>query len=50
MSVPCPRVPVERRVGRLLLAAGPLASVIDPAELDSAGVVLAEELMVHHSS
>ncbi|HVK29691.1 MAG TPA: WYL domain-containing protein [Nocardioides sp.] len=42
--------PVERRVGRLLLAAGPLATVIDPAELDSAGVVLAEELMVHHSS
>lgn len=42
--------PVERRVGRLLLAAGPLAAVIDPAELDSAGVVLAEELMVHHSS
>lgn len=42
--------PVERRVGRLLLAAGPLATVLDPAELDSAGVVLAEELMVHHSS
>ncbi len=42
--------PVERRVGRLLLAAGPLAAVIDPPELDSAGVVLAEELMVHHSS
>lgn len=42
--------PVDRRVGRLLLAAGPLATVLDPAELDSAGVVLAEELMVHHSS
>lgn len=42
--------PVERRVGRLLLAAGPLATVIDPPELDSAGVVLAEELMIHHSS
>ena len=42
--------PVERRVGRLLLAAGPLATVVDPPELDSAGVVLAEELMVHHSS
>lgn len=42
--------PVERRVGRLLLAAGPLATVVDPPELDSAGVVLAEELMLHHSS
>ncbi|TWG97412.1 proteasome accessory factor C [Nocardioides sp. J9] len=42
--------PVERRVGRLLLAAGPLATVLAPADLDSAGVVLAEELMVHHST
>ncbi|HWJ12060.1 MAG TPA: WYL domain-containing protein [Nocardioides sp.] len=42
--------PVERRVGRLLLAAGPLATVLDPPELESAGVVLAEELMVHHTS
>lgn len=42
--------PVEGRVGRLLLAAGPLATVLDPPELDSAGVVLAEELMVHHAT
>lgn len=42
--------PVDGRVGRLLLAAGPLATVIDPPHLDSAGVVAAEELMIHHSS
>ena len=41
--------PLERRVGMLLLAAGPDAFVIDPRELDHAGVVLAEELLVHHS-
>ncbi|KRB77067.1 hypothetical protein ASE01_09925 [Nocardioides sp. Root190] len=42
--------PVEGRVGRLLLAAGPLATVLDPPDLDSAGVVLAEELMMHHAT
>jgi hypothetical protein len=42
--------PVDGRVGRLLLAAGPLATVIDPPHLDSAGVVAAEELMMHHSA
>ncbi len=40
--------PLERRVGMLLLAASPEATVIDPPELDAAGVVLAEELLVHH--
>lgn len=42
--------PVDGRVGRLLLAAGPLATVIDPPHLDAAGVVAAEELMIHHST
>lgn len=42
--------PLDRRVGMLLLAAGPDALVLDPPELDLAGVVLAEELLVHHSS
>lgn len=42
--------PVERRVGRLLLAAGPDAFVVEPAELQHEGVVAAEELMIHHSS
>ena len=41
--------PVEDRVGRLLLTAGPAATVIDPPELDSAGVILAEELLLHHT-
>lgn len=40
--------PLERRVGRLLLAAGPAAFVVEPAALADAGVVLAEELLVHH--
>lgn len=42
--------PVEDRVGRLLLTAGPTATVLDPPALDTAGVVLAEELLVHHTS
>ncbi|GAA3517587.1 helix-turn-helix transcriptional regulator [Nocardioides daeguensis] len=42
--------PVEDRVGRLLVTAGPTATVLDPPALDSAGVVLAEELLVHHTS
>ena len=41
--------PLERRVGMLLLAAGPTAFVVEPAELQDAGVVLAEELLVHHA-
>lgn len=40
--------PLERRVGMLLLAASPEATVIDPPELDHAGVVLAEELLTYH--
>lgn len=41
--------PLERRVGRLLLAAGPAAFVVEPAALADAGAVLAEELLVHHA-
>lgn len=41
--------PLERRVGMLLLAAGPDAFVIEPRDLEAAGAVLAEELLVHHS-
>lgn len=40
--------PLDRRVGMLLLAAGPDAFVVEPEELAHAGVVLAEELLVHH--
>ena len=40
--------PLERRVGMILLAAGPDAFVVSPRELESAGVVLAEELLLHH--
>lgn len=40
--------PLDRRVGLLLLAAGPEAFVVEPAELHAAGVVVAEELLVHH--
>ncbi|QYJ04299.1 WYL domain-containing protein [Nocardioides panacisoli] len=40
--------PLERRVGMLLLAAGPDSFVREPADLRHAGVVLAEELLVHH--
>lgn len=42
--------PVERRVGMLLLAAGPEAMVLEPAALHAADVVLAAELFWHHSS
>ncbi len=42
--------PLEKRVGMLLLAAGPEAFVVSPPELVDAGVVLAEELLVHHAS
>lgn len=41
--------PVEERVGLLLLAAGPEAFVVSPPELESAGVVVAETLLVHHA-
>lgn len=41
--------PVEDRVGRLLLTAGPAATVLDPPALDTAGVVLAEVLLLHHA-
>ena len=41
--------PLEQRVGMLLLAAGPDAFVVAPAELDNAGAVLAEELLLHHN-
>jgi proteasome accessory factor C len=41
--------PLEKRVGMLLLAAGPTAFVVDPPELQDAGAVLAEELLVHHA-
>ncbi len=40
--------PLEARVGLLLLASGPDALVVDPPQLDTAGVVVAEELLVHH--
>lgn len=42
--------PIERRVGMLLLASGPDAFVVHPPALDTAGAVLAEELLVHHSA
>ncbi|HWJ81371.1 MAG TPA: WYL domain-containing protein [Nocardioides sp.] len=42
--------PLEQRVGLLLLAAGPDAFVVAPAELANAGAVLAEELLVHHGT
>lgn len=41
--------PLDRRVGMLLLAAGPDAFVMNPRELETAGVVLAEELLFHHT-
>lgn len=41
--------PLDRRVGMLLLASGPDAFVVDPPELDSAGAVLAQELLQHHA-
>ncbi|WP_183093261.1 WYL domain-containing protein [Nocardioides stalactiti] len=41
--------PLADRVGMLLLAAGAGAFVLDPPDLDHAGAVLAEELLLHHS-
>lgn len=41
--------PLERRVAMLVLAAGPTAFVVEPAELDREVGILAEELLVHHS-
>lgn len=41
--------PVERRLGVLLLAAGPLAFVTDPPELADTGRALARELLDHHA-
>ncbi|MBS4752717.1 WYL domain-containing protein [Nocardioides sp. zg-ZUI104] len=40
--------PLERRVGRLLLAAGTDAFVVDPPELEAGAVTLASELLEHH--
>lgn len=40
--------PLDRRVGMLLLAAGPDAFVVDPPEFDHLGATLAEELLLHH--
>lgn len=40
--------PLERRIGLLLLAAGPDATVVDPARLVQAGPALAAELLEHH--
>lgn len=40
--------PVERRLGILLLSAGPLAFVTDPPALADAGRRLARELLEHH--
>ncbi|TYL50136.1 WYL domain-containing protein [Nocardioides sp. BGMRC 2183] len=42
--------PLEHRVGLLLLAAGEDAFVVEPPTLDAAGAVLAEELLLHHTS
>ena len=42
--------PIADRVGMLLLAAGSGAFVLEPAELADAGAVLAEELLIHHST
>ncbi len=42
--------PVERRVGMLLLAAGPAAFVVTPPALHDAGARLAAELLEHHRS
>jgi proteasome accessory factor C len=42
--------PLVDRVGMLLLAAGPDAFVVEPPELQVAGVELAEELLIHHST
>ncbi|TDD70275.1 WYL domain-containing protein [Jiangella aurantiaca] len=42
--------PVERRLGILLLTAGPLAFVTDPPALADAGRALARELLEHHGT
>lgn len=42
--------PVERRLGILLLTAGPLAFVTDPPALADAGRSLAGELLRHHAT
>ncbi|RIQ31209.1 helix-turn-helix transcriptional regulator [Jiangella rhizosphaerae] len=44
------RAPVERRLGILLLTAGPLAFVTDPPALADAGRALARELLDHHGA
>lgn len=41
--------PLDRRVGMLLLAAGPDGFVVQPEEFHHSGAVLAEELLTHHS-
>ncbi len=40
--------PIADRVGMLLLAAGSGAFVLEPPDLEGAGAVLAEELLIHH--
>jgi predicted DNA-binding transcriptional regulator YafY len=40
--------PLDHRIGLLLLAAGPDATVVDPARLVLAGPALAAELLEHH--
>ena len=40
--------PLGHRVGLLMIAAGPTAEVVEPAELVSAGADLAGELLEHH--
>src|SRR3546814_266658 len=40
--------PLERRLGLLLLVAGPEASVVSPPHLAAAGADLARELLQHH--
>lgn len=42
--------PVDRRLGILLLTAGPLAFVTEPQTLAEAGRALARELLAHHSA
>jgi hypothetical protein len=41
--------PVQRRVGLVLLVAGPDAFVTEPADLRDAGCDLARELLAHHA-
>jgi proteasome accessory factor C len=42
--------PLDRRVAMLVLAAGPEAFVVEPKELDREVGLLAEELLIHHST